>query len=87
MFAFREVFSNLCFNSCIEAIFVALVQLSLAQLSETFTKINTFLTAVLGLAVSWKLLSLAVIAVAVPVCSQQPKRLGRHLNSHSQPCI
>lgn len=89
MFAFREVFSNLCFNSCIEARFVALVQLSLARLSETFTKITAFLTAV------WlspgslfePILSLAVIAVAVPVCSQQPKRLGRDLNSHSQPCI
>lgn len=54
MFGFREVFSNLCFNSCVEAGFVALVQLSLTRLSETFTEIIAFLTAVLDLAVSWK---------------------------------
>lgn len=55
MFAFREVFSNLCFNSCIEARFVALAQLNLSRLSETFTKIIAFLIAVLDLAISWKL--------------------------------
>lgn len=51
-FGFREAFSNLCFNSCIKARFLALVQVSSARLSETFTKIIAFLTAVLDLAVS-----------------------------------
>lgn len=52
MFTFRGVFSSLCFNSCTEAGFEALVQLSLARLSEAFTKKIAFLTAVLDLAVS-----------------------------------
>lgn len=56
MFGFREVFFNLYFNSCIEARFVGLVQLSLARLTETLTKIIAFLIAVLDLAVSWKLI-------------------------------
>lgn len=51
----ESFFSNLCFNSCMEARFVALTQLNLSRLSETFTKIIGFLTAVLDLAVSWKL--------------------------------
>lgn len=49
---FQRVSSSLYFNSCAEAKFVALVQLSLARLSEMFTKIIAFLLAVLDLSVS-----------------------------------
>lgn len=80
---FQRVSSSLSFNSCTEAKFVALVQLSLARLSELFTKIIAFLIAVFYLSVSWKLAyqsqfcHLAVIAVAVPVCSQCTKGAGQ----------
>lgn len=49
---FQRVSSSLCFNFCTEAKFVALVQLSLARLSEMFTKIIAFLIAALDLSVS-----------------------------------
>lgn len=89
MVAFREVFSNLCFNSCIEARFVALAQLNLSRLSDiyqdnSFSYSSTWSGCLLEADWRSQFHDLTLIAVAVPVCSRQPKRLGRDLNFHSQ---
>lgn len=47
---FQRVSSSLFFNPCMEAKFVAVVQLALARWAEMLTKITAFLTAALDLA-------------------------------------